>query len=117
MTNDPAGDEACPPAGGPWTEIRRGSHPVVGRTFTDGKETWNVIEITPEYLAGVGVDVRALKPELRHGWLSFECGELRRRCTPIPPNWHDMSPEELRQLCTTAVPHRFFVDDSDMSTG
>lgn len=36
------------------------------------------------------------------GWLTFESLEEKRRLTPIPPQWDDLSQPELRALCENA---------------
>jgi hypothetical protein len=43
-------------------------------------------------------------PERRQGWLLFESSQgERRRYTPIPEDWRDLSPEELEKCLTKAV--------------
>jgi hypothetical protein len=36
------------------------------------------------------------------GWLTFESLDEKRRLTPIPPRWEDLSQPELRDLCDKA---------------
>lgn len=38
------------------------------------------------------------------GWLVFRTAGERRRLTPIPPNWSDVSNDVLLQWCTEATP-------------
>lgn len=40
----------------------------------------------------------------RHGWLTFESANERRRLAPIPPGWDDGSDEALLRLCERATP-------------
>ena len=38
------------------------------------------------------------------GWLSFESAGKRRRLSPIPPGWEELSDAELEQMCLRASP-------------
>jgi hypothetical protein len=40
------------------------------------------------------------------GWLCFECGEDRRRLSPIPNGWTRASDAMLEAYCRSAVPSR-----------
>lgn len=44
-----------------------------------------------------------LAPELREGWLCFECPSERRRLAPIPTGWELLADEDLASLCTRAA--------------
>ena len=45
-----------------------------------------------------------LAPELRQGWLCFECAGERRRLAPIPDGWELLTESELTMLCQCARP-------------
>ena len=87
-----------------WIEIRHGRNTVEGRSFRAGQSVWTVVEITRQYLQRFGLPPSSLAQELQNGWLSFECAAERRRYAPIPANWHDMTPDELHELCRRAPP-------------
>ena len=89
-----------------WTEFLDRSHAVEGRRFISGSEIWTVLEISVDYLRSFGLPPGALEPELQQGWLSFECGDVRRRLAPIPERWREMLPGELQELCRRAKPVR-----------
>ena len=93
------------------------------RTFVDDKgRSWEVWEVHPEIVerrlnedrrrAPRGtpdrrqhVDIRfRMAPELRHGWLAFQCGVERRRLAPIPAEWSTLSDADLARLARSAAP-------------
>jgi len=37
------------------------------------------------------------------GWLTFDSGRERRRLAPIPTDWEDAAPTQLRAYCERAV--------------
>lgn len=44
-------------------------------------------------------EARVVVPEsLEKGWLAFQSGKERRRLTPIPGNWAEMTSNELVEL-------------------
>lgn len=43
-----------------------------------------------------------LSPQLATGWLAFECATEKRRLTPIPQHWEQLSETELERLCGKA---------------
>ena len=46
---------------------------------------------------------RVVVPErLQKGWLAFQSGRERRRLTPIPKDWDEMTGEELAELLQQA---------------
>lgn len=45
-----------------------------------------------------------LAPELRQGWLCFECAGERRRLAPIPTGWELLAEADLAALCLRATP-------------
>ena len=52
---------------------------------------------------------RARLPDpFRNGWLSFTAGEERRRLSPVPDGWENLSDNALCDLCARAdvVPRR-----------
>src|SRR4051812_29437559 len=85
------------------------------RTFRDelGRE-WDVWEVVPTALErrmaktmqirGIPDrrrihESRVLVPDaLQRGWLAFQCDSERRRLTPIPEEWAEMTSEELLAL-------------------
>lgn len=89
-----------------WTEVFANDAGIEARAFREGESVWTVMEITSDYLDRFGLTPNSLVPELRSGWLSFECGEERRRYAPIPPDWHRMIASELQELCRRATPVR-----------
>lgn len=44
-----------------------------------------------------------LAPELREGWLCFECASERRRLAPIPSGWELLPDADLASLCLNAI--------------
>ena len=57
-----------------------------------------------------GVDRRSLReprvrvsPNLRAGWLAFECSLERRRYAPPPPGWEQLPDDDLARLCQSAT--------------
>jgi hypothetical protein len=72
------------------------------RTFVDhnGAE-WKV------YAVGTNAGTHRwtyLPEEYVNGWLCFDSTVGKRRLTPIPPRWRDMSDTELENLKATAQP-------------
>jgi len=66
------------------------------REFTDSKNvTWRVWTTKPG-------NANVVSAEYRDGWLTFDCGPVRRRLAPIPARWEEMSPERLELLCRMA---------------
>jgi hypothetical protein len=48
-------------------------------------------------------ETRVVVPErLQKGWLAFQCGRERRRLTPIPGEWDEMTGDELVELLNQA---------------
>ena len=43
-----------------------------------------------------------LSPQLATGWLAFECPTEKRRLTPIPQQWEQLTDAELQRLCAAA---------------
>jgi hypothetical protein len=46
----------------------------------------------------------ALPPRLAHGWITFECGDERRRVAPIVSGWEALPESGLRDLWRGAEP-------------
>jgi hypothetical protein len=44
-----------------------------------------------------------ISADLTGGWLAFEGGNQRRRLTPIPAGWEEMSDDELAALSRDAI--------------
>ena len=91
------------------------------RTFRDehGREwdAWDVVPTTVERRSKQSstivpnssadrrthAEARVVVPEtLEKGWLAFQCGTERRRLTPIPPGWDEMTVAELIELLRRA---------------
>ena len=69
---------------------------VTIRLFTDSKgREWRVWATYP-------VHVGSTAEAYRGGWLTFQSGELRRRLTPVPPHWQDVSDARLELICNVA---------------
>jgi hypothetical protein len=43
---------------------------------------------------------------LRDGWLCFDASGIRRRLTPIPPDWEECPVPKLERYCRSAIPVR-----------
>jgi hypothetical protein len=100
--------------------------PVAKRQFTDDDGTaWVVWDVHPEDLGRTTYDrrasalsadgapradgasrrsERAVHPELQKGWLCFQAGTEKRRFTPIPADWAEMSDGALRVMLAAATP-------------
>lgn len=66
------------------------------REFVDAKgKIWKVWDTLP----GIG---SVVNPEWKDGWLSFQCGDVRRRLAPIPDAWASASDAELEDYCGRA---------------
>lgn len=83
------------------------------REFADaGGGQWTVWEVNPHQaealLSPTGSPRKAAEP--KPSWLAFECHSppQRRRLTPYPAGWTDLSDSELAHLCQQAdqVPAR-----------
>lgn len=60
------------------------------REFADESgDVWMVWSTLPRSGANV-------RPQYAAGWLSFQCGDARRRYVPIPPDWENAGEDELR---------------------
>ena len=60
---------------------------------------WHAFAVHPSQAATAGV---ALPPAYRDGWLAFKSERELRRVVPAPPNWSQLSIDELRELCHKA---------------
>ena len=52
----------------------------------------------------------AVSPGLEQGWLSFVCGETKKRLAPFPRDWESVSEARLEEMCAsarTAPPPRY----------
>jgi hypothetical protein len=56
------------------------------------------------FAAWTPVDVTALHPELRDGWLCFQLGVERRRFAPTPTRWLELPENVLRVMLDVATP-------------
>jgi hypothetical protein len=73
--------------------------------FTDSSGVmWTVSEITRLDFSERLIALLP-HPERRGGWLLFESEQGdRRRLTPVPPAWRDLSPSALEEFLAKAVP-------------
>jgi hypothetical protein len=70
------------------------------RVFDDFRgNRWHVFAVYPAYASTHRV---ALPEAYREGWLAFRSERELRRVAPAPPNWNELSIEELRELCHKA---------------
>ncbi|HET9424964.1 MAG TPA: hypothetical protein VFO55_06285 [Gemmatimonadaceae bacterium] len=66
------------------------------REFTDAHgNRWTVWTTIPEWRGGV-------PSELQDGWLTFECGQMRKRLAPIPRDWEEASIPRMWLYCSAA---------------
>lgn len=82
-------------------------HDEVGRSW----DVWDVVPTAVERRIAQGAprppaverrrvkEARVVVPDrLQKGWLAFQSGKERRRLTPIPTDWDDMTVSELLDL-------------------
>jgi hypothetical protein len=70
------------------------------RAFTDARGVqWDVFAVYPEARASVH---SRLKGTYSQGWLCFESAEEKRRLSPIPAQWQELSEAQLAQLSERA---------------
>lgn len=60
--------------------------------------TWRVWDTDPHQFAGRQV----IAEDYASGWLTFECGDEKRRLAPSPPGWESMDGAELMRLLREA---------------
>ena len=70
--------------------------PIRHFTDSDGVEwqAWNVTPAAANYV----------RPDLRHGWLTFKSSTECRRLAPAPSNWEVASVDRLQLMCRAATP-------------
>jgi len=61
---------------------------------------WMVYEVNPS--AGEWRSVESLPEGYRSGWLCFESSSEKRRLTPLPSNWQELTLEQLGTLLLSA---------------
>ena len=61
---------------------------------------WLVYEVTPA--SGEWRSIESLPEGYRSGWLCFESPTEKRRLTPLPSGWQDLTLEQLISLMLTA---------------
>lgn len=66
-------------------------------TDSDGTE-WQVYEVIPTSGA------RMLTPDIKEGWLTFECAARKVRVAPIPADWQSCSEEQLLAYLRSGAP-------------
>src|SRR5688572_8314884 len=70
------------------------------RVFEDYKGIrWHAFAVYPAY---ANTEPASLPAAYRQGWLAFRSETEMRRVAPLPPNWNELSIEELRELCHRA---------------
>jgi hypothetical protein len=62
---------------------------------------WMVYEVNPN--SGEWRSIETLPERFRSGWLCFESPNEKRRLTPLPAGWQDLTIDELRALLGTAA--------------
>ena len=75
------------------------------REFIDGKGvTWKVWDVWPAERVSGSVTTVSAFPSLSFGdgWLCFDCGQEKRRLSPIPPDWEHCDTDALCALCEQA---------------
>jgi hypothetical protein len=73
---------------------------VAPRVFDDFHgNRWHAFAVYPSQAT---TDRAALPESYREGWLAFRSERELRRVAPAPPNWNDLSIDELRELCHKA---------------
>jgi hypothetical protein len=66
------------------------------REFTDADgHRWSAWTTRPALRGGVPM-------VLQDGWLTFECGPIRKRLAPIPRDWEESSTARMRLYCSIA---------------
>lgn len=78
---------------------------AASRSFTDSVGVhWMVYCILPSPLLA-GKPTLLPHGERRNGWLFFESADGdRRRLSPFPPDWREVTPFELERWCMRATP-------------
>jgi hypothetical protein len=73
------------------------------RTFngSDGR-MWDVWEVTPADLDHGRGETAPLYGKWSQGWLAFSTQDEKRRLTPAPADWTELSPGQLQVLCERA---------------
>jgi hypothetical protein len=75
------------------------------RTITDANGVeWTIFEVRRDIQT---TDQWSYLPEeFGDGWLCFESKFSKRRLTPVPDNWEELSQDELVRMLTRAAPVR-----------
>ena len=72
------------------------------RTVADSAGTeWTIFEVKKSV---AGDQWTYLPEQFGNGWLCFESAVAKRRLTPVPPGWADMSDKQLLGLMKKAEP-------------
>lgn len=75
------------------------------RTVSDPQgRTWLVWSVYPSSTTQVAP--AGVHPDYRDGWLTFECGSLKRRLAPIPPGWEAASDNAVLGMLARATEAR-----------
>lgn len=62
---------------------------------------WMVYEVSPT--SSEWRSIESLPEGYRRGWLCFESPTEKRRLTPLPPGWQDLTTEQLGALLLAAA--------------
>ena len=62
---------------------------------------WMVYEVNP--VSSEWRSIESLPEGYRGGWLCFESTTEKRRLTPLPPGWQDLTLDQLGGLLLSAV--------------
>jgi len=62
---------------------------------------WLVYEVNP--ISGEWRSIDSLPEGYRSGWLCFESPTEKRRLTPLPSGWENLTIEQLSRLLLSAV--------------
>jgi hypothetical protein len=78
---------------------------MANRSFKDASGVdWQAWDVIPgQHTHDPGEARRHLPGGMADGWLCFESGKGKRRLTPIPEGWADVSDAELEALCRSAT--------------
>ena len=69
------------------------------REFRDSNGTdWQVYDVVPQSRA------RLITPEIKEGWLVFECATRKVRVIPTPADWQSCSQDQLLAYLRSGAP-------------
>jgi hypothetical protein len=71
------------------------THPTVVRELDGASALSRFMNSRP---ALAGLQPSTVRPSFKAGWLTFACGEWRRRLAPVPAEWDRLDESGLRTL-------------------